>query len=544
MEIKLSIEQAIRQKLMLAFPGKDWPSTELTRFIKEHRPAGVTLYRSLNVENPAQVLELTWGLQQTAQKAGQPPLLIGVDQEGGQLMAIGEEITQLPGNLALGATSSVDLARQAGVVLGRELAAMGVNINYAPCCDVNINPLNPVVGTRSFGEDPQLVAGMCAAMVTGLQSCGVAATAKHFPGHGDTSSDSHDSIPVVLHDLQRLREVEFPPFAAAIRAGAKLVMTAHLALPAIAEGDALPATISPGILQGVLRRELGFDGVIVSDALDMGAILQRGSIEQLAVQAIAAGVDLLLLGPSQTAPAPIFDCLLESARMAELESDILLASTSRIQALKDWLAKQAPPPGLDVVGCAAHQAIADQIARKSVTLVRNQAGLLPLSPHAERNIAVIMPRPLDLTPADTSSYVIPALAGELRQYFPEVDEYLLPGVVRDQDIGALLEQVRHYRLAIVGTLNAFTRPDQARLVHAVLQTWIPCVVVALRMPYDLVAFPQAATYVCTYSILEPSMRALAQALTGITPFQGRLPVSIPGLYAAGAGITTAPVRSS
>ena len=291
----MKIEEAVGQKLLLAFAGKDRPSPEILAAIRDYQPAGITLFRYLNVDNPAQVRQLNQLLQEAARQAGLPPLLITADQEGGQLLAIGEGVTLLPGNMALGAAGSPELARQAGGVLGRELAAMGINVDYAPCADVNVNPQNPVVGTRSFGENPQTVANLTAAMVAGMQSAGVAATAKHFPGHGDTASDSHRGIPVVPHSLERLRRVEFPPFIAAAQAGVKLVMTAHLALPAVDGREDLPATLSPRILKGLLRAELGFKGVIVTDAMDMQAIRQGEALGEEVVRAAAAGADLLLI---------------------------------------------------------------------------------------------------------------------------------------------------------------------------------------------------------------------------------------------------------
>ena len=213
------IGQAIGQKLLLAFAGKDRPSKEIVQALDELHGGGITLFRSLNIDHPAQVRELTDQLQRLARALGLPPLLIATDQEGGQLMAIGNGATQLPGNMALGATGSTELARRAGQVLGRELAAMGVNVNYAPCVDVNLNPANPVVGLRSFGENPAEVARLGSAMVEGIQSQGVVATAKHFPGHGDTAVDSHHGLPVVPHSLERLNRVELPPFQACLADG-------------------------------------------------------------------------------------------------------------------------------------------------------------------------------------------------------------------------------------------------------------------------------------------------------------------------------------
>ncbi len=535
MRSSLPIEESIGQRLLLAFAGKDAPSPEIVDALRRYKPAGITLFRHLNIDGPAQVRDLTQGLQTLARQAGLPPLLIAADQEGGQLMTIGDGTTPLPGNLALGAAASTDLARQAGEVLGEELAALGINVNYAPCCDVNVNPANPVVGTRAFGEDPRQVAELSAAMTAGLQSKGVAATAKHFPGHGDTASDSHHGVPVVPHSLDRLRDVEFPPFAASIRAGVQLLMTAHLSLPAVDGRDDLPATLSPAILQGLLRRELGFDGVIVTDALDMAAIHQGDGLGPDAVRAAAAGSDLLLLTSNPDDWQRVYASLLQAAQAGQLDPAGLEASSRRIAALKAWLAAHASQPDLSVVGCAAHRAVADEIAGRSITLVRDQAHWLPLPVNSSQRLAVVLPRPQDLTPADTSSYITPKLAQEMRTFHPAVDEFILPHAPQEADIAALLPQLRQYSAVVVGTLNAFAQPAQAALARAVLQTGIPTVVAALRMPYDLTAFPEAPTYVCTYSIMEPAMRALARALFGQAAFQGRLPVSIPGLYAAGHG---------
>ena len=531
-----SLEQVIGQKILLAFLGKDSLPFPAQEAIRRYKPAGFSLFRALNIDSPAQVLQLTTELQRLALEAGLPLLLIGADQEGGQLMAIGEGATPLPGNLSLGAAGSVDLARQAGEVLGRELAAMGININYAPSCDVNINPLNPVIGTRSFGEDPQQVAGLAAAMIQGIQSCGVAATAKHFPGHGDTSSDSHMGIPVVTHSLERLRRVELPPFSAAIRSGAKLVMASHLALPAVDGREDLPATLSPAILRGLLREELGFQGVIVTDAMDMGAIRQGEALGDEAVRAAKAGADLLLLTAVPEDHHRVRSSLMQASREGSLGREQIERSHQRILTLKTWLAAQPPPPALSVVGCAEHRAVADRIAEASITLVRNDAGLLPLPSTNDLRLAVVLPRPIDLTPADTSSYIIPQLAEALRRYPPGVTEIIVPHEPSQQDIAAVLDQLDRHDLVILGTLNAFTQPGQSDLARAILATGIPTVIVALRMPYDLAAFPQAKTYLCTYSIQEPSLRALARVLFDPVKLHGRLPVTIPGLYPLGFGV--------
>ncbi len=529
----MSLEEKIGQRMLVAFRGKDQLPPEIRAAIRNYRPGGITLFRSLNIDHPHQVRGLADALQGAARDAGLPPLLIAADQEGGQLMAVGNGTTLLPGNMALGAAGSPDLARRAGEVLGRELAAMGINVNYAPSCDVNVNPQNPVIGVRSFGEDPGAVAKLAAAMVDGIQSAGVAATAKHFPGHGDTASDSHLGLPSLPHSLDRLRRVEFPPFEAAIRAGARMVMSAHLALPAIDGPQAPPATLSPAILTGLLRGQLGFEGVIVTDAMDMHAIAQGDALGENAVRAARAGADLLLITSSPADQQSVHASLRRAASDGSLDADELDDSLGRILALKHWLAGQAPAPDLSVVGCAEHRGVADEIAARSITLVRDRAGLLPVRLGSGGRAAVVIPKPVDLTPADTSSYVTPALASALREFHPDVDEFIVSHAPTEGEIGHVLERTSDYNLIVVGTLNAFDEPGQQALVQECIRRGIPTVVVAMRLPYDLNAFPQVPTFVCTYSILEPSMRALASCLFGIRKFQGRLPVSIPGLYPVG-----------
>jgi beta-N-acetylhexosaminidase len=532
----LSLEGAIGQKLLLAFAGKQGVTAELLEALRRYRPAGVTLFRSMNVDSPAQVRVLCQDLQQAAQEAGLPHLLIAADQEGGQLMAVGEGVTQLPGNMALGATGDVQLARRAGEVLGRELAAMGINVDYAPCCDVNVNPRNPGIGIRSFGEDPQQVAAFCAAMIAGIQSAGVAATAKHFPGLGDTVVDPHWGAPVVPHTLERLRRVELPPFEAAVEAGVRLVMTAHVALPAVDGNAETLATLSPAVLGGLLRRQLGYQGVIVTDAMDMGAIRQGEALGEQAVRAVQAGVDLLLMGANAEDHQRVHERLWQAAQDGRFEGEALRRSAGRVLALKDWLQQAGPQPDLSVVGCAEHRAVADEIAARSLTLVRDRDGLLPLRLPADQRLAFVLPRPADLTPADTSSYVTPTLAQALRRYHPRAEEFLVSHAPGGQEIADLLAQLAGFDCIVLGTLNAFSQPQQAEMVKAILATGIPTVVAALRLPYDLAAFPQASTFAATYSLLEPSMHALAAALFGQAGFPGRLPVSIPEIAPAGFGV--------
>lgn len=528
----MDIERLIGQKLLFAFHGREKPSPEIVDAFKKYHPGGISLFRSLNMGTLPQIRELNASLQRLARELGLPPLIIATDQEGGQLMAVGDG-TPLPGNMALGAARSNELARKAGEVLGREMSALGINVNYAPCADVNVNPLNPVVGTRSFGEDPILVGELAAAMIEGIQSQGVAATVKHFPGHGDTASDSHLGLTTVPHSLERLHAVELPPFVAALKADVKMVMTAHLTILSVDGPDAPPATLSPNIINGLLRHDLGFSGVVITDALDMHAIRQGELLREDALRAAKAGADLLLVTSDPLDQTRVYESLLSAAQAGELGMDELKASVARITRLKKWLSEQPPATDLDVIQSVGHRKIADEIAEKSITLVRDHSRLLPIRLESDKRIGVVVPAPQDLTPADTSSYVMPKLTDSIRVYHPCVDEFLISISPDEREQASIIGQLQGYDLIIIGTINAYAKEKQAEFVRGVLQTGIPTVVVAMRLPYDLLAFPQVSTFVCVYSILEPSMQAAARALFGHGEVTGRLPVSITGLYEAG-----------
>ncbi len=530
----MQLADAVGHKWLVSFAGTDAPAA-LLETIGRQSIGGVTLYRYLNCASPGQVRELTAALQRAARAANQPNLLIGADQETGTLFAV-PETTLFPGNLALGATRDASLARRMGEAVGRELAAMGININYAPVCDVNLNPDNTVVGARSFGEDVRVVTEMAGAYVMGLQSVGVAATAKHFPGHGDTALDSHFGTPIVEHDLERLRAVEFPPFRAAIEAGAKLVLTAHLALPRLDEVEDLPATLSPRILQDILRRELNFKGVIITDAMDMQSISQEHGMIVDSITASAAGIDVFLSGPAQAGATLMFDSILQAARRNLLKREEVLASAARILELKRWCAEMMQPD-LSVVNCAEHNALADEIAMRSITLVRDFAGQLPLRLDAEARVLVIVPTPQDLTPADTSSLQTVALADAVREFHGCVEEVTLPIDPTDADLAAVRQKLGEYDTIVIGTINARQHRGQAALVKMALEVNLRTIVVALRMPYDLGSFPDAPTFLCAYSIQPASLRAAARVLFGEARAGGRLPVALPGMYPLGFGST-------
>jgi len=522
------------ERLMVAFAGTSLPD-ELASALRVNAFAGVTLFRDHNVESIGQVRALTTQLQAAA-RADSRPLLIATDQEGGQLNALGEGPTQFAGAMALGATGDVELAERVARATGRELRALGVNVDYAPVCDLATTPDNPALGIRSFGDEPQAVAALAGATVRGLLAEGVAASAKHFPGAGDSTADTHLGLATVEADAALIEERELVPFRAAIEAGAQLVMAGHVCVPALTGDDELPASLSAAVLHDLLRDRLGFEGLTITDALDMRALAQGAAQIVDVITAVRAGEDLML----GTADSELIERLEQGLAQAQLRGLVDRAATAavagRLAGLRDWISSFAEP-GLEVVGCAEHRALATELAMRSVTLVRNDDGLLPLRPGPETRIAVVGSPPTRITPADTSDTVRLTLADAVRRRWPLTDEIVTSPEPEPAELAEIRNRLELYDLIVNGSAAAHLRPSQAELARAVLAAGKPTVSVALRTPWDLCAYESARTYICTYGILEPSMEALAAVLFGERSPTGRLPVHIGNLHPRGHGLS-------
>jgi beta-N-acetylhexosaminidase len=523
--------EAILGRVMLAFEGETVPAWVAER-LGRAPAAGVTLFRAFNVSSAAQVRELNDGLQRAA--AGQlatvgsgGPLLIAADQEGGQLLALGADPTAFAGNMALGAVDDLALTEAVGTAIGREARAMGVNVVYAPVLDLASEPDNRAIGLRSFGADPALVARHGAAMIRGLQSAGVAAAMKHFPGHGEVTQDTHHGLGVIELTRDELDARTFAPFRAAVEAGVKVAMSAHIAVPALTGDPTLPATLSRVAMHDLLRDELGFDGVSESDALDMRAIAQGAAQAVEVIAAVRAGLDLLLCSADRAAQERIEATMVAAAARHLFEPDELAASRSRLVALREWLAGAGPAPGLDVVGCADHRDLSVQLAERALTRLDDGGAVLPRFAASTRLLA-IMPEPRDLTPADTSSLVEPGLARALRTRFDVVEEVVVPVAPSDGQISALRDRARSGEVdaIVTGTIEAHREPAQAALVRAIADTGIPTVAVALRTPWDAAVYPAGIPAIATYSILPEPLEALARALAGEIGLPGHAPVTI------------------
>ena len=480
-----------------------------------------------SVQNPDQITSLSNGLQRAAltqDSKVQVPLSISTDQEQGVVTRVGPPATQFPGSMALGAGRSAADARTAAGITGQELKAVGINTNFAPVADVNVNALNPVIGTRSFSSDPALAAEMVGAQVTGYQQDGgISSAAKHFPGHGDTATDSHVAFPVITHTREEWASTDAPPFKTAIAKGIDMIMTAHLAFPALDDsGD--PATLSKPIMTGVLREELGFDGVIITDSLGMQGVRDRYGDAEVAVRALEAGVDQLLMTPAMDQAYEAVIAAVESGRISQ---DDLNAKLRRILTMKYDRGLVASPyadPAAvsSVVGTPEHLAAADDVTNRTTTLVKNDAGTLPMAPAGKK----VLVTGYGVVATDT-------LGAALARRGASATVRQTGTSPSDAAIAATVAAAAEHDVVVVNTMKAWDttvtdkRGAQQKLVKQLLATGKPVVVVATRDPYDIAYFTDAPTYVATYSYNGVAMEALARVLTGEVAPSGKLPVDIP-----------------
>ncbi|SDJ98559.1 glycoside hydrolase family 3 protein [Sediminibacillus albus] len=475
--------------------------------------------------NPAQVNTLSNGLQEIAMNQRMPiPLFISTDQEGGIVQRLTSPGTVFPGNMALGATRSTDLAADSAAIMGTELKSLGINMNFAPVFDVNVNPANPVIGVRSFAENPDLVSELGVAQAEAYEAQKVIPTAKHFPGHGDTDVDSHYGLPIINHDLETLHEVDLKPFQAGIDAGIDAIMTAHIVVPAL-DDSGLPATLSKPILTDLLRDQMGFEGLIVTDSLGMsGANVVEP--ERVPVEAFKAGNDILLNPPNVE---QAYNAMLGAVESGEISEQRVDESVYRILKAKMEKGLFGDPftdeDAIADIGTETSLQKADEIADKSITLVKNEQDILPLA--EEQSIFITGPS------AAEPEY----LAEQLRDKGYNVNSYATSTSPTAAQIASSSEQAAEADTIIAATYTANTNAAQQRLVDALLDTGKPVVATAIRNPYDLMAFPEVSGYLATYGNRDVSVEALARVMSGEVNPEGKLPVTIPDLYDYGYSLS-------
>ncbi|MFD2614123.1 beta-N-acetylhexosaminidase [Paenibacillus gansuensis] len=528
-----SLEQKIGQMILGGFEGTE-PTEHVRTMIRDHHMGGV-IYFARNVKDPAQVAALSRDLQSLASETGQPPLWVSIDQEGGMVARITEGVALMPGAMALAAGGSAEDVYEASKISGTELRALGINLNFAPDMDINVNALNPVIGVRSFGEQPERVAEFGVQALRGYQDANVVATAKHFPGHGDTHVDSHLDLPVIMHSSERIRSVELVPFVKAIEAEVDAIMSAHIRFPAF-DDSGLPVTLSHAVLSGLLREELGYNGIIMTDCMEMKAISDHYGTVNAAVMAVEAGADLVLISHSFELQAGAAAALAEAVRSGRISEARIDESVRRLLALKTkrGLADEAGDFSR-IVNSAEHRKAAVSFSEASVTLVKNSGGLLPLS---DKRTLVLSIEPAAVSLVDESYEGRVTLGSALAAQGAEVREMVIPLTKAGEISKEIMEEAARYEQIVVGTYNAHLHKDQIQLVQELMALGKQPVIAALRNPYDLQAFPDVPAYVCLYESRPLALQSAAKLLTGQLVPQGKLPVTLTNSYPAGWGVTS------
>ncbi len=539
---RMTLEQKIGQLMVIGFDGVTYEAG-LREMVEKYQIGGVIFF-ARNVESPAQVARVTNELQASALKSSGLGLLVAIDQEGGRVarLTANKGFTEFPGAMALGATSrdvtvAAEHVRRAGQAMAAEMRAVGINTDFAPDLDVNNNPANPVIGIRSFSSDAARVAKLGTAFIAGLQGGGVLAFGKHFPGHGDTGTDSHVDLPVVKHARARLDAVEFVPFKAAIAADVAGIMSAHVSFPTIDPTSGLPGTLSAKVLTGLLRDELHFNGLVATDSLEMGALGRSGfPAPRAAARALQAGADLLLFNSGYKLHQDAIVQIAADVRAGTIPVARLDQAVRRVLLAKERFGLLAPASAdvakaAEICASPAHRALTARLSAESITLLRDGAARLPL---AKASAPVVIAAPA----AAKLAGLLGGVDVRIADHPAERDK------VTDRDIAAALAAVRaHPGATVLVTLaGANTDRRQIELAQKIIATGAPVVLIALREPYDLMPLAGAAdaatapTLVATYGANPETWPALVAVLRGDAKPAGHLPVELPGLFSLGAGL--------
>lgn len=467
------------------------------------------------------------------------PLLFSADFERGTKMRVTDG-GLFPTNMAIGAADNFELTYKMGLEVARETRLLGIHQNYSPVCDVNNNPNNPIINVRSFGEDPQLVSRMSEAMIKGLQDGNVIATAKHFPGHGDTDIDSHNDLPQLNFTMDRMNSVELIPFKNAISKNVMSVMIAHLAFPELEKSPNIPASLSPQIVQELLINKMEFNGLVVTDALNMKGITKYFSTTEVAVMCVNAGIDLILMPLDVTATINAIEKEVNSGRISE---ERINRSAEKILKTKQWLGlfenRLVNENGIESsINTAGANELAQQIADASITLVKDDKNIMPFKNTAEGKTAFVIIS--EGGEQDNTDY-LKMLAPD---YFNSSAFYTATSSSMDSELKGSMNSLSSYDNIVVviyakvrfGTGKISISSQNIDLVNRLNETGRNMTVISLGNPYLLKEFPLVPSYICAYGDSDFAIKAVIKAISGSVKFKGKLPVTITDNYKFGSGI--------
>lgn len=517
--MEFTLEQKIGQMLSVGFDGLEAPDYILD-WLQRGLVGGIVLF-SRNIDTPEQVAKLTQSLHQAAAPL---PLLISIDQEGGRVARLRHGFSESPGAMALGAADSETLAEDVSRVLADEMHALGINWALAPVVDIAHNSENPVIGTRSPGINPQRVGQLALAEIRGFQQGGTAATAKHFPGHGNTPVDTHVDMAVVSGDLDSLWQHDLVPFRMAVEAGVDVVMISHVKFDTL--DPTHPATLSHTVVTDLLRDKIGFNGLICSDCMEMKALGRYYGVGERAVLSAQAGVEHMFFSHTRAYQEEAFHALLDAAQTGVLP----MAQVDR--AVADVLAIKAQYPvqqtaNIQNIQQADHLATMQQAARAGTVLVQSDPAVFPLNlDSAERRFALVeFASSLDTEAMDQGS--LTRFAGLLKQQAPDIHNISLKSTDEDADaLARALIMAGEADVLIIATRNAHLWPVQRQAAQELIYTAQHTILLCLADPYDADIFTGMGTVLCTCGDARPSLEAVIDALLGKFTPTGQLPVAL------------------
>lgn len=533
---KMTLEEKIGQMVACRYSGNFVNRNSeyfqnLKTLIVEHKIGGLIIFGGEVYESAI--------LTNSFQELAKIPLLVASDFERGAGNQI-DGATLFPPLMSLGAADSEDLAYSMGKITAKEGRALGIHMTYAPVVDVNVNPDNPIINTRSVGEDPELVSRIAEAFIKGCQDFGLIATAKHFPGHGDTDLDSHSVLATIEGDRDRLNRVELFPFQRAVDAGVQAIMTAHLRIPALDPTPDLPATLSHPILTDLLRNEMRFRGLIVTDAMEMGGVTTLYTPEDAAIRAVKAGVDMLLLPPT---PKEVIRALIQAVRNGEIQESRIDSSVKRILEAKARLGlhlkKLVDFEALDrKIGIKDYLVQAEKTFESSMTLVKNEGDVVPLSAGFQKMAVFALS-------SDPGGYFAGrTFVREMKKRVPRAVEFYAEASTGDEFIAKAVEKTKEAGVVVIGLFSRLRAGKgsvgldlrQVQLIKELAEGHQRVVVVSFGSPYFLRHFKDVDVYLCAYRYAGESQIAAVKALFGEIDIVGKLPVSIPGVYPIGHGL--------
>lgn len=530
---EMTLKEKIGQLLIIGFPGEEY-SESLDELIEEYSIGNIILF-TRNIKNINQLHKLNETFhQKISEKTGIMPF-ISIDQEGGMVTRIMDEVTFFPGAMTIGATNTNN-AYKSGKLMGEELATLGINFNLAPSLDVNNNPYNPVIGVRSFSDNADKVARFGIEYIKGLQEEGIIATAKHFPGHGDTDLDSHKSLPTINHDKIRLEEVELYPFKKAINAGVDAIMSAHVFFPSY-EQNQLPATLSHNVLTKLLKDEMGFKGLVVSDCMEMKAIDDNFTTPIGSLKGLLAGLDMVLVSHTKEKQIETFNLIYKAVKSGEFPMELLNEKIEKILRYKEKSYKVLKKAFFDkdydekynLLINKNSKEFAYKVVANSFTLVKGKKYL----PY--KKTLVIATEPFATTTAE-DELSSRSIVDSIKENKLPVETKKIKVNISDDEISDLIKQARFYEQVVVFTYNAVIYNNQAKLVKRLNSLQNDLFVISTRNPFDIIKFDNIENYLCFYEYTTNSVKAIIKFLQGDLQPLGKLPVSFNKEIELGASI--------